>query len=63
MNRQKVRGDLICHKNLSHKDPSANLGMPMGQIDCVKGNLCPNCHTDTQTKEDEHPQIQLKNLS
>ena len=27
--------------------------MSDGQTDYVKGNLCSNCHTDTQTKEDE----------
>ena len=59
MNRQKIKKlDLICHERSSfHKDPSANLSMSVGQTDCVKGNLCPNCHTDIQTKEDEHPQI------
>ena len=38
---------------------SADLSMSVGQTDCVKGNPCPDYHTDPDN-EDEHPQIHLR---
>ena len=51
----------ICFQTCVHQSPafnsnttSAGLSMSVRQTDCVKGNHCPDYHTDTQTKEDEH---------